>query len=143
MGKRDSSYLPPDAKVCNTAINVKAGAAPAETAKEHKQVLVNKFLKRLAEDPSLDGNGSRPSETFTMAELLHVTQYPLKREFVYSYDQREYTPAPEKPVIDMAVLLDLLFKEQGLSCTFEDLMEHVLDGGKLDDFLKDQQRHCS
>ncbi|CAM4280853.1 hypothetical protein [Paenibacillus tarimensis] len=142
MGKRGNSYSPEEAKVNHNTINVRSGGTAGETVDEHKEMLVNEFLQRLADDPAISSDGDRTAKTFTIAELLYETQYPLRKEYVYSYDQREYAPAPEKPVIDLALLLNLLFKEQGLSCTFEDLMKHVLDGGKLDDFLKEQQRHC-
>jgi hypothetical protein len=102
--------------------------------KEKRRTLINQFLKCLAADPALVNN--KAPQLSTMTDLLYSTKYPLKKVFVYDYKTNKYMQSDSKPTIDLALLLNLLFKEKGLDCTFEDLMKHVLEGGNITSFLQ-------
>ncbi|WP_054939104.1 hypothetical protein [Paenibacillus ihuae] len=99
-----------------------------------KQEQFNRFMSRLAEDPVLRSNttGSR----YTLEEILQEARYPLKQEFRYDYGQQKHVPVEASHVIDVALLLTLLFQEKGLNCTSEDLMNHVLNGGSVEQFMQ-------
>ncbi|CDN43825.1 MULTISPECIES: hypothetical protein [unclassified Paenibacillus] len=99
---------------------------------EQKKLKLRQFLQVLAEDESLGSANQADS----LAELLYVTEYPLRREFVFDYKKNRYVPGSQKPRIDLAELLTLLLDKKGIDKSFEDLMEHILRGGSLDDFLE-------
>ncbi|ASS66736.1 MULTISPECIES: hypothetical protein [unclassified Paenibacillus] len=98
---------------------------------EQKKLKLRQFLQVLAEDDSL----GLANQSDSLAELLYVTEYPLRREFVFDYKKNRYVPGSQKPRIDLAELLTLLLDKKGIDKSFEDLMEHILHGGSLDDFL--------
>ncbi|MFS0725631.1 hypothetical protein [Paenibacillus sp. 1P07SE] len=101
--------------------------------RKQKALRVNEFLKRLAQDESLAGSGDdRPS----MAEWLHMAEYPVKQEMVYDYAKRKYVSTHKRPKVNLAELVTLLLQKQGCSGTAEDLIEHVLAGGSVDEFSK-------
>lgn len=95
---------------------------------------VGEFLKRLAHDPGLDDK-EPPSNRRSLTEWLHTTKYPIKKEMVYNYDKKRFESTNEKSTIDFSLMLTLLLQKQGMNCTSEDLVEHVLEGGSIDDFL--------
>ncbi|MNI56639.1 hypothetical protein D3C73_1116540 [compost metagenome] len=60
----------------------------------------------------------------------------MKQEFQYDYERQRFVPLEQKPVIDVALLLTLLFQEKGLNCTSDDLVKHVLSGGSIEQFIQ-------
>ncbi|GBF76336.1 hypothetical protein PA598K_04798 [Paenibacillus sp. 598K] len=101
--------------------------------RKQRALRVNEFLKRLAQDESLVGDAQeRPS----MAEWLHEAEYPIKQEMVYDYGSRKFIPTHNKPVINLAELVTLILEKQGSRYTAEDLIDHVLAGGTIDQFSK-------
>jgi uncharacterized protein YihD (DUF1040 family) len=98
---------------------------------EQKKLRLRQFLQYLAEDDSLGAGKSN-----SLTELLYYTEYPLRREFVFDYKKNKYVPGAQKPCIDLAELLTLLLDKKGIDKSFEDLMDHILRGGSLDEFLR-------
>ena len=101
---------------------------------KNKREEFSRFMERLAEDPVLlnQTTGSRLS----LAEILNEAKYPVKQEFQYDYGLEQFVPVEQKPSIDVAKLLNLLFQEKGLNCTSDDLMRHVLNGGSVEQFIE-------
>lgn len=97
---------------------------------------VNEFLKRLASDPGLDQGSS--SDQRSLTEWIHLTRYPLKKEMIYNYDKKRFETTGEKSTINFSLLLTLLLQKQGIDCTSEELMEHVLRGGSIEEFLREK-----
>ena len=90
--------------------------------REQKRARLKQFLKILSEDPSLfDQEG--PEELRSLSELLIVSGYRLRNE-----------------PVDMAELVSLLLKKQGFEACSEDMMEHVMQGGTVDDFVSTRKR---
>ncbi|CAM4494839.1 hypothetical protein FHS16_005295 [Paenibacillus endophyticus] len=84
---------------------------------EQKRVRLKQFLKILSEDPSLlkqDGQ----VEMRTLPELLAAVGCRLRNE-----------------PIDMAELVSQLLGKLGLQACSSDMMEHVMNGGTVDDFI--------
>jgi hypothetical protein len=102
--------------------------------RKQRTLKVREFLKRLAADPSLD-NSQQLSTTRSIAEWLHKTEYPIKQEMVFDYSKKCFVPSENKPFIDLAELLTRLLHKQGMNCTFEDMMDHVMAGGSVDEFI--------
>lgn len=84
---------------------------------EQKRVRLKQFLKILSEDPSLM-NQERQEDSRSLAELLMVTGY-----------------TPRNKPVDMAELVSLLLKKVGHEACSEDMMEHVMNGGTVDEFM--------
>lgn len=105
----------------------------AVIAKEQRKLRLKQFLKFLAEDETITGESESGQ---TLAELLFYTEYPLRKEFVYDYNKNRYVPSNKKPHIDLAELLTLLLKKSGLKAESEDLMDHVLQGGSVEEFIQ-------
>ncbi|MDQ0116101.1 hypothetical protein [Paenibacillus harenae] len=85
---------------------------------EQKQLRLKQFLKRLSEDPSM-ANQNMARYWGSLAELLVLTGYN-----------------PRNEPIDMAELVSLLLKRNEIEACSEDMMQHVLNGGTVDDFMK-------
>lgn len=84
---------------------------------EQKQVRLKQFLKVLSEDPSLL-NQDGLEETRPLSELLMFTGY-----------------SPRNESINMAELVSLLLRKKGLEAGSEDMMDHIMNGGTVDDFM--------
>jgi hypothetical protein len=84
---------------------------------EQKQVRLKQFLKILSEDPSLL-NQDELEESRSLSELLMFTGY-----------------LPRNEAVDMAELVSLLLKKIGLEAGSEDMMEYIMNGGTVDDFM--------
>ncbi|MDQ8737006.1 hypothetical protein [Paenibacillus sp. LHD-38] len=84
---------------------------------KQKRVRLKQFLKILSEDPSLM-NQERQEDSRSLAELLMVTGY-----------------TPRNEPVDMAELVSLLLKKVGHEACSEDMMEHVMNGGTVDEFM--------
>ncbi|QJD87429.1 hypothetical protein [Cohnella herbarum] len=84
---------------------------------EQKQVRLKQFLKILSEDPSLF-NQERHEECRSLSELLMYTGY-----------------LPRNESVDMAELVSQLLKKMGLEAGLEDMMDYVMNGGTVDDFM--------
>jgi len=84
---------------------------------EQKRMKLKQFLKILSEDPSLlqkDGQ----SEARSLPELLMATGCLIHNE-----------------PIDMAKLVSQLLGKIGLQACSADMMEHVMNGGTVDEFI--------
>ena len=85
--------------------------------REQKRVRLKQFLKILSEDPSLrNQNGQKDMRP--LSELLMVSGY------------RQCDDS-----IDMAQLLSLLLRKIGHASGSEDMMEYIMRGGKVEDFM--------
>lgn len=85
---------------------------------EQKRLRLKQFLKRLSEDPSI-ANQNMSRHWGSLAELLVFSGYN-----------------PRNELIDMAKLVSLLLKRNEIEACSEDMMQHVLNGGTVDDFMK-------
>lgn len=101
--------------------------------RKQKALRVNEFLRRLAQDESL-AKSANDQERPTMSEWLHRAEYPIKKEMVYDYTRRTYVSTNKKPNVNLAELVTLLLQKEGRNCTADDLINHVLEGGSLDEF---------
>jgi hypothetical protein len=87
--------------------------------REQKQARLRQFLKILSEDPSLiNRDGGRLEDSWSLSELLMFTGY-----------------SPRNEPVDVAELVSLLLKKLGLECGSEDMMDYVMNGGTVDDFM--------
>lgn len=84
---------------------------------EQKRVRLKRFLNILSEDPSIL-NKEELEESRSLADLLMLTGYTPRNEH-----------------IDMAELVSLLLKKMGHHACSEDMMEHVMNGGTVDEFM--------
>lgn len=84
---------------------------------EQKQARLKRFLKILSEDPSLL-NQERLEESWSISELLMYTGY-----------------LPRNEPVDMAQLISQLLKKMGLEAGSEDMMNYIMNGGTVDDFM--------
>lgn len=84
---------------------------------EQKRVRLKRFLNILSEDPSIL-NKEELEESRSLADLLMLSGY---------------TPRDEH--IDMAELVSLLLKKMGHHACSEDMMEYVMNGGTVDEFM--------
>ena len=100
-------------------------------SQEQKKLKLRQFLHHLAGDESLE-----TIETGTLADLLYYTEYPLCKEMVFDYRTNHYVPSSQKPSIDLAELLTLALRKQGIDKSFDELMDHILQGGCLEEFLR-------
>ena len=85
--------------------------------REQKQVRLKQFLKILSEDPSLL-NQDGFEETRSLSELLMFTGY-----------------LPQNESVDMAELVSLLLKKMGHESGSDDMMEYIMNGVTVDDFI--------
>lgn len=84
---------------------------------EQKRIRLKQFLKILSKDPSLlkkDGQ----AEPRTLAELLAAAGYGSRNE-----------------PVDMAKLVSQLLGMKGMQACSADMMEYVMNGGTVDDFI--------
>ncbi|WP_419874804.1 hypothetical protein [Candidatus Pristimantibacillus sp. PTI5] len=84
---------------------------------EQKRVRLKQFLKILSEDPSLVRNNGQ-AETRTLPDLLAAIGCRLRNE-----------------PIDMAEQVSQLLGKMGLQACSNDMMEHVMNGGTVDEFI--------
>jgi hypothetical protein len=84
---------------------------------EQKQVRLKQFLKVLSEDPSLL-NQDGFEESRSLSDLLMFTGY-----------------LPRNESVDMAELVSRLLKRLGLEAGSEDMMEYIMNGGTVDEFI--------
>jgi hypothetical protein len=84
---------------------------------EQKQTRLKQFLKILSEDPSLL-NQDGLEETRSLSEFLMFTGY-----------------LPRNEPVDLAKLVSLLLRKKGLEAGSEDMMDHIMSGGTVDDFM--------
>lgn len=84
---------------------------------EQKRVRLKQFLKILSEDPSLVRNDGQ-AETRTLPDLLTAIGCRLRNE-----------------PIDMAEQVSHLLGKMGLQACSNDMMEHVMNGGTVDEFI--------
>lgn len=84
---------------------------------EQKRIRLKQFLNILSEDPSLL-NQEKLEESRPLGDLLMLTGYTPRNEHV-----------------DMAELVSLLLKKVGHHACSEDMMEHVMNGGTVDEFM--------
>ncbi|MBJ6359780.1 hypothetical protein ACFOQM_00355 [Paenibacillus sp. GCM10012307] len=102
--------------------------------RKQRTLKVKEFLKRLSTDPSLDRNEA-PTATNSISEWLNKTEYPIRQEMVFDYSKKRFVPSENKPRIDLADLMTRLLHKQGIECTFEDMMNFVLGGGTIEEFM--------
>ncbi|TJY43461.1 hypothetical protein E5161_06150 [Cohnella pontilimi] len=84
---------------------------------EQKQARLKQFLYRLSEDPSLSKSAGL-TDWRPLSELLLITGYQSRNESV-----------------DMAELVSLMLKKKGLEEGSEDMMDYIVKGGTVDDFM--------
>jgi hypothetical protein len=84
---------------------------------EQKRIRLKQFLKILSQDPSLL-NQEKQEDSKSLAELLMITGY-----------------TPRNEPVDMAELVSQLLKKMGHKACSEDMMEHVMNGGTVDEFM--------
>ncbi|ANY67328.1 hypothetical protein BBD42_13215 [Paenibacillus sp. BIHB 4019] len=96
------------------------------------------FFKKLADDPMFAPEPGRTAGR-SLTEWLLMAQYPMKQEMVFDYEQQRYVPSEARPRIDLAELLTLLLRKKGINGTFEDMMDHVLEGGSFQQFLSENR----
>ncbi len=85
--------------------------------REQKRVRLKQFFEILSEDPSLLKQNGR-NELRSLSEILIVSGYRTCNE-----------------PVDMARLLSLLLRKMGLKAGSEDMMEYVMNGGTVEDFM--------
>lgn len=93
------------------------------SGQEQKQERLKQFLKILSEDASLL-NQDGLNESRSLSEMLIMLGY-----------------RPWKEPVDMAVLLSQLLRKMGYESSSEDMMDYVMDGGTLDEFMKTDALH--
>jgi hypothetical protein len=84
--------------------------------KNDKQARFKQFLQRLSEDKDVGRGAVKP--THSLSELLLFAGYN-----------------PNGEAIDMARLVTLLLRTQGLEGCSEQMVEHVLNGGSIEGFF--------
>jgi ABC-type oligopeptide transport system ATPase subunit len=85
---------------------------------EQKQLRLKQFLRILSEDPYLL-NQDGLEESRSLSELIMLTGYH-----------------PRNEPVNMAEMVSQLLKKVGLEVGSEDMMEHMMNGGTFDDFMK-------
>lgn len=132
MAKIEPSGMSQEIRNVNVQMDRLSNGIQALVAKERRRATVNQFLRHLAAKPALSSDDE--GETSTLAQLLQHTKYPIKKELEYDYISDSFVPSEKKPVIDMAVVLNSLFKKNGWDCTYEDMMRFILEGGDYRQF---------
>ncbi|MCR2803281.1 hypothetical protein [Paenibacillus soyae] len=92
---------------------------------EQKRIRLKLFLNILSEDPSMAGGEKLPKAN-SLADLLVYTGY-----------------YPSNGTIDMARVVTLLLKKLGHEACSEDMVEHVINGGTLEEFINKRQVRAS
>lgn len=87
------------------------------SVQEQKQVKLKQFLKKLSEDPSLLDQDEL-NEWRSLSDILSISGYQ-----------------PRNEPLDMAKLLSQLLRKMGYKSSSEDMMEFVMDGGTVDEFM--------
>lgn len=88
---------------------------------EQKRIRLKQFLKILSEDPSLLKQVSH-EEVRPLSELLMATGYRLCNES-----------------IDIAELMSQLLGKLGLKACSAEMMDYIMNGGTVDDFMNTAQ----
>ncbi|XEC96223.1 hypothetical protein AB6A23_06665 [Paenibacillus tarimensis] len=125
-------------KVASDQLDQISDVLQSELKRKQRALKVKEFLKCLAADPEFADLQPNPNSR-SLSEWLYIAEYPIKQEMIYSYEKRRFESSNRRPVIDLAELLTMLLKKQGVNYTFEDLMDHVLAGGALADFLCERE----
>ncbi len=89
---------------------------------EQKRVRLKRFLKLLSEDPSMLIQKGCPRELPSLSELLLATGF-----------------TPDNEPIDLAALTSGLLKKVGLEACSEDMMNHVMGGGTVEEFIQSRK----
>ncbi|MHA6480444.1 hypothetical protein ACX1C1_00685 [Paenibacillus sp. strain BS8-2] len=92
---------------------------------EQKRIRLKLFLKILSEDPSLVHEGTLQNAG-SLADLFVYTGY-----------------YPRNDTIDIAKVVSLLLKKLGHEAGSEDMMEHVINGGTIEEFMNQCQVRAS
>ncbi|TFE28186.1 hypothetical protein [Cohnella luojiensis] len=87
------------------------------SSQKQKQERLKQFLRMLSEDPSLLNQDS-VEESWSLSELLMYTGY-----------------LPKNEPVDMSELVSMLLKKMGLDACSDDMMNYVMNGGTVDDFM--------
>jgi hypothetical protein len=85
--------------------------------REQKREKLKKFLKILSEDPSLL-NQDGFNELRSLSEILMISGY-----------------RPRDEPVDMASVLSLLLRKLGHNAGSADMMEYMINGGTVEDFM--------
>ncbi|RXZ83384.1 hypothetical protein EBB07_06105 [Paenibacillaceae bacterium] len=105
--------------------------------RQKRQALrVREFMTCLAQDPALDYEKSSCGKR-SITELLQLAEYPIKQELVYDYSKKRFVGSNQKPHVDMAELFSMLLRRLGVNATFEDFMDHMLNGGSINGFIQE------
>lgn len=85
--------------------------------REQKRVKLKQFLEILSEDPTLM-NQDGQKELRSLSEIIMISGY-----------------RPWHEPVDMARVLSLLLRKSGLSASSEDMMEYMMNGGTVEEFM--------
>ncbi|MGF7046860.1 hypothetical protein J2T13_001362 [Paenibacillus sp. DS2015] len=89
---------------------------------EQKRVRLKQFLKILSEDPYLL-NQDGLEKLRSLSEIVILTGYKSR-----------------DGLVNMAELVSLLLKKMGIEAGSEDLMECVMEGGSVDNFMTQRNK---
>lgn len=103
---------------------------------------VKTFFHKLSVDPSLKQE-KESDKDFDVNEWLTMASYPLPKEISHQYgiyEDKMYRPLHTNTQhgVNVALLVDLLFKQSGLKLSVNDLVEHMNNGGTLEGFITKQ-----
>ncbi|MEW4371255.1 hypothetical protein [Paenibacillus kandeliae] len=108
---------------------------------------VKTFFDRLSIDPALQESETCKTDEH-LADWLSLVRYPLHQEISYHqgiYEDKTYRPLTDQPVksVNVALLLDMVFEKMGVQGNVNDLMNHINNGGTLEGFMTEQDKHSS
>jgi hypothetical protein len=86
---------------------------------EQKRMRLKRFLRLLSEDPSILIQKSGQRELPSLGELLLATGC-----------------MPGNEPVDLAALMSGLLKKLGMEACYEDMMNHVMSGGTVEEFMQ-------
>ncbi|MFD1988542.1 hypothetical protein ACFSGI_00975 [Paenibacillus nicotianae] len=103
---------------------------------------VKTFFHKLSVDPSLKQE-KEGNKDFDVNEWLEMATSPLPEEISHQYgiyEDKMYRPLQTNTHhgVNVAVLVDLLFKKSGLKSSADDLVKHMNNGGTLEGFITKQ-----
>ncbi|EXX87538.1 hypothetical protein BG53_01950 [Paenibacillus darwinianus] len=139
MAKLEQAGMSQELRNVNVQMDRLSKGIQALVAKERRRTTVNQFLHQLAAKPALSDDNL--GETRTLAQLLHHTKYPVRKELAYDYISETFVPSERKPVIDLAAVLNSLFKKNGWNCSYEDMMRFMLEGGDYRQFQEQAENN--
>jgi len=105
---------------------------------------VKAFFHKLSVDPSLKQE-KESNKDFDVNEWLTKATSPLPKEISHQYgiyEGKTYRPLHTNTQngVNVAVLVDLLFKQSGLTASADDLVKHINNGGTLEGFITKQEK---